>query len=187
MANRENVVIQGLTKALLVTLATGAVITLALAFPGLGYLYKAFKKEQWEEAKRRGSLKATIKRLERQNLVSWSEKNDELTLNLTEEGNKKVLKYKIDDLRIEKPRKWDGWWRVIVFDIPEDEKIAREIFRNKLKEMDFYSLQKSVFVCPYECKDEIDFLRHTLEITPYVHIITAKEITGLEYSKRTFF
>lgn len=179
---REDVIIKGLTKAVIITLATGAVITLALAFPGLGYLYKAFKKEQWEEARRRGTLKITIKRLEKQSLVSWSEQDGELTLNLTEEGKKKVLKYKIDDLKIRKPVKWDGWWRVIVFDIPEEQKIAREMFRNKLKDLEFYQLQKSVFVCPYECKDEIDFLSHAFEVAPYIHIIKAKEISNLSYN-----
>ena len=50
---RKRVVVEGLTKALLMTLGTGVVIGGALIFPGAGFLYKQFKKEQWEDAKKR--------------------------------------------------------------------------------------------------------------------------------------
>ena len=60
---RERAIIGGLTKALLMTLGAGVVIGAALAFPAAGLLYREFKKKQWEDAKRRGLLKSTIKRL----------------------------------------------------------------------------------------------------------------------------
>jgi DNA-binding transcriptional regulator PaaX len=170
---------RGLTKALLTVLAGGAVITTALVFPGAGYLYKLYKKEQWDKARKRGSLTNTIKRLERQKFISWSEVNGELRLMLTEEGKKKTLQFDIDNLQIKKPVKWDKHWRVIVFDIPEHKRIARNIFRRKLKDLEFQQLQKSVFVSRFECKDEIDFLRHSLEIAPFVHYILAKDISGV--------
>ncbi len=169
----------GITKAILITLGTGAVITLAIAFPGAGYVYKAFKKEQWEEAKRRGRLRSTIKRLEKQKLVSWGEKDGEVRLTLTEKGQKKILQYKIDDIEIKKPNKWDGWWRIVIFDVPEQDRIARNMFREKLKDLNFYQLQESVFIYPHECKNEVDFLKHTLGVAPYVHFIKAKEIEGI--------
>jgi len=173
-------VVKGLTKALLMGVGAGAVIGVGLAFPGIGLLYKEFKKGQWEAAKRRGLLRSTIRRLEKQKLISWQERNNELILNLTENGKKKVLSYQIDNLQLKTPDRWDGFFRVIVFDIPEDKKMAREIFRNKLKYMGFTKLQKSVFLTRLECKDEIDFLRHALEIASYVVYIRAKEISGLE-------
>lgn len=172
--------VNGVTKGLLLALGAGAVIGVALLFPGAGWVYKEFKREQWEKAKKRGRLKSTIKRLENQELISWSEENGEVRLTLTERGKKKVLQYKIEDMKVNIPDKWDGFWRVIVFDIPEDQKTARDIFRDKLKDMGLQQLQKSVFLCRYDCKDQIDFLRHNLEISPHVHYIVAKEISNLE-------
>ncbi len=169
---------KGITKALLTALSSGAVIGVALIFPAAGYLYKEFKKQQWEEARRRGSLRSTIRRLEKQSLVSWKEVDGETLLRLTENGKKKTLQFTIDSLQIKKSNKWDGWWRLVIFDIPENKKLNREIFRRKLKDLEFTQLQKSVFVCRYECKDEIDFLRHALEVSPFVHYILAKEISG---------
>jgi len=179
---RKRVVIGGLTKALLVTLGTGVVIGTALAFPGACLLYKEFKKKQWEDAKKRGLLKSTIKRLEKQKLLSWKEKDGELQLTLEEKGIKKVLKYKIDQLAIKETNRWDGLFRIVSFDIPEDKRIAREMFRKKLIELGFQKLQKSVLVIRFRCKDEIDFLRHSLEIAPYVLYIVAKDISTVEKS-----
>ncbi len=177
---REGAVITGLTKALLLTLGTGAIIGTALIFPGAGLLYKEFKKQQWEDAKKRGVLRSTIKRLEKQKLISWKEEDGELQLTLEEKGKKRVLSYRIDGLTLKNNGKWDGFWRVVIFDIPEENRNAREFFREKLKDLGFQQLQKSVFVTRLECKDEVDFLRHSMEVAPYVSYILAKDISSLE-------
>lgn len=176
---REGVVIGGLTKALLVTLGAGVAIGAALTFPGAGLLYREFKKKQWEDAKKRGILRSTIKRLEKQKLISWNEKDGELQLSLEEKGRKRILKYEMDSLSLKDTGRWDGLWRIVIFDIPEDKRVAREFLREKLRDLGFQQLQKSVFVTRLKCKDEIDFLRHSLEISPYVSYILANDVSSL--------
>lgn len=162
------------------TLGTGVVIGVALAFPAAGLLYREFKKKQWQDAKKRGILRSTIKRLEKQKLISWKEKDGELQLTLEEKGKKRMLQYKVDQLAIKETNRWDGLFRIVTFDIPEDKRMAREMFRKKLIELGFQKLQKSVFIIRFPCKDEIDFLRHSLEIVPYVLYIVAKDISSVE-------
>ena len=169
----------GLTKGLILALGAGAVITTAIVFPGAGYIYKEFKKEKWEESKKRGILMSTIKRLEKQKLVAWKEVDGELRLTLSKNGHQKILKYKIDELKLKDKKRWDGLWRVIIFDIPEKDKLAREMFRKKLRELSFFQLQKSVFVTKLECREEISFLANSFGILNNVHYILAKEIEGL--------
>lgn len=169
---------RGITKALLLGLAVGAVIIIAPASPGLAYVFKALGGMSRFKNERR--LKSAIKRLEKQELLGWEEKDGEVTLTLTEKGKKRILKYKLDELELKRPTGWDGWMRVVVFDIPEERKTAREIFREKLKQLGFHKLQKSVFVIPFECKDEVDFLRHTLEISEHVHYMKAKDVSNLD-------
>lgn len=182
--NSEAGLAKGLTKMVLMSLGTGAIIGIALIFPGIGYLYKEFKKEQWEKLRRRGRLQSTIKRLEEQKLVSWKERNGDLILTLTDKGKKKALKFNIDEMKIKIPNKWDGLFRVIVFDIPEKKREVRNIFRKKLKDLGFSQMQKSVFISRYECREEIDFLRHELEVAPFVNYILAKEISGITFGKK---
>ena len=51
-----------------------------------------------------------------------------------------------DYLKIDKPKIWDKKWRIVVFDIPEKQRGARDSLRTYLKKLDFYELQKSIFI-----------------------------------------
>jgi len=44
-----------------------------------------------------------------------------------------------------------------------------------LKDIGFHSLQKSVFIYPYECKKEVDFIVEFFELRPYVRFLVVKQ------------
>ena len=113
------------------------------------------------------------------------EKDGSTTIILSELGKKRALRYKIDELKIPK-QKWDGKWRVVVFDIPERQKQARSALRNKLRDLDFLNLQKSVWVCPYDCQGMIDFIVEFFEIRKYVRYMVVQSITNEAELKRHF-
>jgi len=114
-------------------------------------------------------------------LVSFKEKPDEsIEIILTEKGKLKALEGKIDELEIKIPKTWDKLWRVVIFDIPEEKRRARDVLRERLKKLGFLELQKSVFIFPYECKDEIEFVVEIFEIRKYVRYLVVKEITNEE-------
>jgi len=174
---------QNLTKAILLLLSSGVVLTAAILFPGLGLLYREYKRWQTFEKRR---LKETVRRLHKQKLVKVVERNGQLLVELTEKGKIKALSYKIDEMTIKKPAKWDGLWRVVIFDIPEKKRLARDVLRNKLRLLGFYKLQKSVFVHPFPCRDEIDFIKEVLRIGPYLTFLEAKFIDN-ESALRSHF
>lgn len=100
--------------------------------------------------------------LKKRGLIEIQKVGHDIAISLTEEGKKLAGKYQIDDLEISKPKKWDKKWRIVIFDIPNSKGVLRNIFRKKLKEFGFYSLQKSTWVYPYPCQEEIRFLREFL-------------------------
>jgi phenylacetic acid degradation operon negative regulatory protein len=124
--------------------------------------------------------------LKRKRLISIAERDGEQILTLSEDGKKRILQYDLDRIVIKKPRKWDGYWRLILFDIPEKQKLGREALRSKLKQLGFYQLQKSCFVHPFECRSEIDFISEIFEVSPYVNFILAKEIEGASQLMKHF-
>ena len=63
---------------------------------------------------------------------------------------------------------------LLMFDIPESKKIARNVFRSRIKELGFFQFQKSVWVYPYPCENEVDFLAEYFEIAEYIHFLTIK-------------
>ncbi len=84
-------------------------------------------------------------------------------------------------------QKWDGWWRMVVFDIKENKKAARDALRRKLKNFDFYPLQKSVFISPFDCQKEIMALADFFEAKDEIEFIIAKTLGGKEAEIKKYF
>ena len=129
---------------------------------------------------------SALNRLKRTNMVVLKEKDGKFTVELSEKGKKKVQQITIDDLKNKKPEQWDGVWRVVIFDIPERQKYGRAALREKMKDLGFYQLQKSVWAFPYDCEKEIELLANFFEIYDYVNFIEAKKVSNDEELKRFF-
>ena len=132
-------------------------------------------------------LDRAIKRLYESKLVDIKEKEDGTAiLTLSEEGKKKILIYNIENLKLKRDKNWDGYWRIIIFDIPEKLRYARETLSQKLQEIGMYQLQKSVYVYPFECENELDFIIEYFNLRRYVRFILAKEIDNELHLRKIF-
>lgn len=173
------------TKKLLNYLLMGGVILIgSLLDPRLPHkLLRAYWKEKSFNKKK---FKGTISYLQKRKLVKMSETKDGLTLELTNQGHHVTESYHLDNLKIKTPDKWDGKWRVIIFDIPEDKKLGRDALRRKLKQLEFYQLQKSVFCYPYPCEKEIILLREVYGLQPFVKILIVDKLEDDEKIKKYF-
>jgi len=87
------------------------------------------------------------------------EKNGEAYIRLTSQGSQRAVR-DFPLLSFQK-RKWDKKWRFVIFDIQEVNKNVREGLRNKLKELGFGMIQKSVFISPHDViKDLLGFIEN---------------------------
>lgn len=157
-----------------VGIAFGAVIVMPGLAIGLKSIIEMIKESDGKID--RWKITRSLKSMEKRKLVSLKERDGEIIVEFSEEGRIEVMKCKIDQLEIKIPQKWDGKWRLVIFDIPERKKLARDVLREKLEEMGFIALQKSVFVCPYPCQKEILLLKRIFEIDPYILLIEADYI-----------
>lgn len=162
-----------MSKKVLLLLIGGASLSLTRRPDQYFRIVKSIVKE-WKKINER-NLKLAIKNLYRSKLVDYKANNDgTVSIILTDSGRKKILKYDLDKIQIKKPIRWDMMWRVVIFDIPEEERQGRIALAEKLKELGFYPLQKSVFIHPYECKNEIDFIIEIFNLSPYVRFLRVK-------------
>jgi len=106
--------------------------------------------------------------------------NKEKFLELTPKGFDYLKKFSFDNITIKRPKKWDGKWRIIIFDIKEKLKNNRDTLRWKLLQLGFYQIQKSVYVYSFECTNEITLLTKHLLIADSVLIMIADIIQGEE-------
>ena len=123
------------------------------------------------------ALKRSIKNLYKSKLIDAKDNPDgTTTLSLTKLGKKHALTYQIDEITIPNMNSWDKKWRIVIFDIPEKFKKSRDALSRTLKRMGFYQLQKSVFVHPFECRTEVDFVVEFFSMHKFVRRILAENI-----------
>ena len=53
-------------------------------------------------------------------------------------------------------KRWDGWWRIVIFDIEEKNKYLRDRVRKKLLELGFGKWQESVYISSHPLADEMN-------------------------------
>ena len=70
---------------------------------------------------------------------------------------------------------WDGNYRIVIWDIPENKRRVRDLFRRRLKEWGFVTLQKSVWISQKNVTDRLRKLISELEMESYVAVIESND------------
>lgn len=115
-------------------------------------------------------LQSVLRSLEEQKLIQKTEDNFLIT-------PKGIIKAKYLNLQKAEPcskSEWDGRWRIVIFDIPEENRRARNIFRAILKRKGYIKLQNSVFICPFGDFDLLNEVRHEYGIEKFVNFLIAQ-------------
>ena len=92
----------------------------------------------------------------------------------------------VRQIKLNKKRWWDGKWSLVIFDVPHSQKKIRDALRAKLRELEFYAIQKSVFIVPYKCEDEIDFITTLMGVREHVLILNVASFEGDEKLRHYF-
>ncbi|MCL5090630.1 MAG: hypothetical protein M1514_01325 [Patescibacteria group bacterium] len=104
-----------------------------------GYIPKRYRRKQYYQtvyhSLKTGDIEKVIK-------------NNVPCLRLTSSGKEKIQR-QFSFLRFQK-QKWDGKWRLVIFDIKERYRKDRDLLRIKLKELGFGMIQESVWLSPYD-------------------------------------
>jgi len=120
----------------------GAAADVGLEFTEHPYRY--LYKDIFEEYQiRKNSFDVAVHRTIKAGWVEKIKKNGEIYLRLTTKGYTKLIGLE----RLTK-QEWDGFWRIVVFDIPEKSKRIRNSLRRNLTALGFVPWQKSVWVSP---------------------------------------
>lgn len=172
-------------KIILSTLATVGMLTVIAIAPNSLLMLKlfGFGKRNYKPK----SVYRALYRMKQQKLIKIKKDNGtKTTIEITEQGRKRLKKYDLDNLTLEKPKRWGGKWRIVSFDIPEKRKNAREALRNKLRDLEFYALQKSLFVSPSPCQDEIDFIAEVFKVSRNITYFETSKISNEWRLKKHF-
>ncbi|PIQ74275.1 MAG: hypothetical protein COV85_03025 [Candidatus Portnoybacteria bacterium CG11_big_fil_rev_8_21_14_0_20_44_10] len=176
-------------KEILEFLAIEGVLVAAVVAPNaiqaFSFLLKGKEHISWKKFNQY-RVRQYVGRLREENLIKRSVRDNQRCYVLTDKGKRFVLKYNIDSLELSKQQKWDGRWRFIIFDIPEKKKAARDALRRKFNKLGMLQLQKSVFVYPFDCKKEIDFVSDFFGVANDILYLESK-VYEVEEDLKSFF
>jgi len=74
---------------------------------------------------------------------------------------------------------------IVMYDIPESNKKERDWFRRHLVKFGYEMVQKSVWVNPYECQNEISFIGSVYEVEKYINYVVAEKTDFSESLRKT--
>src|SRR3989344_2669360 len=155
---------KNLTKDTLLAIATVGAAIIAGSSPRFYHsVARQFFKDKIREMRRARARK--LAELEKKKVILFRELGDgRVRVELTHRGKSLVRLYNLENIKLTIPKKWDGLWRVVMYDIPSSQRRASDAFRKKLRSLGLYQLQRSVWISPYECLAELEFLCAVFEI-----------------------
>ena len=142
-------------------------------------------KDDWDE--KRGSYnqyRQTIYGLRRSGKIKiTTNSKGQRFLELTKKGELEILMSKS---WIKSDSTWDGKWRIILFDIPEQAHAVRNKLRKLLLDNNFIILQASIYVSPFPLnRNAIDYLNAT-GLQQYIRIGRLEELDDDSDLKKRF-
>lgn len=171
------------TKELLLYLAVAGMVAVATTSPYfLVNLAKRYLQERnlSPEKKRARNVAQALASAKRSKLIILREKDGKFIVELSERGKRMIRELDFENLKIPIPSKWDRKWRMVIFDIPEKNqgKFARHALTEKLHRLGFMQFQKSVWVHPYPCENEVKLVAENFEVSRFVHVVVAESISS---------
>lgn len=154
------------------TVAFAGVIAVAAIAPGLA---SAFGKNKYLR-QRLYQVRSRVSALIATGYLSIEENDGKKYLKLTDKGENFAALMHEGRLAPKKSKRWDGKWRMLIFDIPERRRNVREKIRMTLITLGFVHLQDSVWVFPYDCEDFIIVLKAEFKIGKDVLYVIADHI-----------
>ncbi|MEK7114399.1 MAG: CRISPR-associated endonuclease Cas2 [Patescibacteria group bacterium] len=179
---RRNTNIQ---HALLTTVALTGIVLVATIAPNTPAILA--KLPSLKRAQLRYRYRTALGRLVAQGYIAFEKQDGRQYARITEEGSKMLAfeqeKTKLSNL---KKRRWNGRWRVVIFDVPERRRQTRDRLRDIMKEVGFVRLQDSVWVFPYDCEDFITLLKAELKIGVAILYMVVEQIENDKYLREHF-
>lgn len=171
-------------EIVLCVVATAGIITLAAAAPNIFKLIPAAKRLKRSlkiKHEQNRKLSKALSYLKSEGHISITPNGSDYIIEIQERGKEKILQMNFQHLRIPSVKSWDGTFWMILADIPTELRNNADQFRKKLKELGLYWMQKSVWLYPYDPRDQIAFITAYYSIVQYVTIM---QVMNLESEDR---
>jgi len=165
------------TFQILKLVAGGVIVLSSFAAPNVATLLPLiFPKQKGSTYPRPSDISRSLIALKKRGFVKLERSPSGAALRLTPRGEKLYNHLFLNNYILPKPKKWDGCWRIVIFDINEKNKRVRELIRQRLCSLGFTRLQDSVWLYPYDCEEVVELLKTAHRVRYDVHYLLVKKM-----------
>jgi len=139
-----------------------------------------------EDPKKNYALARSIKNLVESGCVEMLHSDNQNYLKLTQKGKGKLNCIKLEGEEALVSNTWDGFWRIIILDIPEKRKGEREGLRYLLKKANFVCIKNTVWISPYPYENLFTNIKKDLNLGNELMILVTDKLdpeTNLAFLK----
>ncbi len=184
--NTVNILRHKIVPIVLGLLEVSAILAVAAVAPNTLQLLR-FVGGNKKRSKRVYYINQVVERLARKKLIEFRLNSQGFKCaRLTAKGRAELDRYRLSELKIKKPRRWDGRYRLVIFDIKEWKRSVRDRMRRWLEHLGFIRLQNSVWVHPYECQEVVSLLKSHFHIGREILYLRAESIENDYWLKKEF-
>jgi len=171
-----------IVNCILAIISVGGILLAGAVAPGI---FKMIPRSFFKRCSKK-SVNQTLERLKRRGFIKTVSGPNGWRVELTEKGRTELFAFETRNKLLKKPRRWNGKWHLMIFDIREEQKSIREMVRLTLSRLGFYRLQDSVWVYPYECEDVLELLRTKYKVRYDALYIRAEKIANDRWLRQHF-
>lgn len=170
--------------AIVMSLYAATAMTLMLAAPNTVQLLKKVDPDMAKKRHPSRRISQAISRLKSKGFVEWDKEGK---LVLTGKGKHYADKLESKDrLNLQVPKRWDGRWRIVIFDVWERRRPVRDRLRSLLGKIGFIKVQDSVWAYPYDCEELLVFIKTELKLGSGMLYLIAEGIEGDAWLRQHF-
>jgi len=168
---KRKIIIGENEKLILLAIGAGLLLVGTFVFPSLPMALQPIFKMRGQK----GFMKL-LKKLQNKGIIYLGGER----VKLTPRGLKLQKELKLEQIILERPKEWDGLWRLVSYDIPDALKEKRDWFRQTLIRLGFRKVQESLWVFPFECKEEIAVIAKDCGVASYVIVMMTDNVPNEE-------
>ncbi len=130
------------------------------------------------------ALARSVKNLVEAGLAEMHSSDNQKYIRITPKGKTKFDSILLEGNDALVPTVWDGLWRIIILDIPEDRKSEREALRYLLKKANFVCIKNTVWISPLPYENLFTNIKKDLGLSTELMIIITNKLD--EETNRAF-
>jgi len=131
-----------------------------------------------KDQKKNYALARSVKSLVESGMVEIHNSDNQKYLKITKKGQSKLNSIRLEGEEALVLNTWDGFWRIIILDIPEERKSEREALRYLLKKANFICIKNTVWISPHPYEHLFTNIKKDLGLGTELMIIVTEKLDG---------